>query len=164
MRSTLLQENSETAGGRIEGAEREWTVTTSGKVKEVEDFGSLIAAQRGGRLIYLRDVATVEDGLAEQRSIARLNGQRGVSLEIRRRSGSNTVAVARAIEEHYRPQGPNDAVPSDPVSITVALADKLDTLTGFWAIDEKPTGSKDPYALRLEAVGEEGEEVLDEGI
>src|SRR5690606_14977733 len=58
-----------------------------------------------------------------------------------------------AIEEHYRPQGPSDVVPTDPVSIAVALADKLDTLVGFWAIDEKPTGSKDPYALRRAALG-----------
>ncbi|MER9138033.1 glycine--tRNA ligase subunit beta [Mesorhizobium sp. M0830] len=62
-------------------------------------------------------------------------------------------SVAAAIEEHYKPQGPSDRVPSDPVSITVALADKLDTLAGFWAIDEKPTGSKDPYALRRAALG-----------
>jgi len=62
-------------------------------------------------------------------------------------------SVAAASEEHYKPQGPNDYVPSDPVSIAVALADKIDTLVGFWAIDEKPTGSKDPYALRRAALG-----------
>lgn len=62
-------------------------------------------------------------------------------------------SVAAALEEHYRPQGPSDVVPTDPVSVAVALADKLDTLTGFWAIDEKPTGSKDPYALRRAALG-----------
>jgi len=62
-------------------------------------------------------------------------------------------AVAAAIEEHYKPQGPSDHVPTAPVSIAVALADKLDTLVGFWAIDEKPTGSKDPYALRRAALG-----------
>ncbi|MBX3529152.1 MAG: glycine--tRNA ligase subunit beta [Rhizobiaceae bacterium] len=61
--------------------------------------------------------------------------------------------VATAIEEHYKPQGPSDVVPVDPVAIAVALADKLDTLVGFWAIDEKPTGSKDPYALRRAALG-----------
>lgn len=64
-----------------------------------------------------------------------------------------TNAVAAACEDHYRPQGPGDTVPSDPVSITVALSDKLDTLSGFWLIDEKPTGSKDPYALRRAALG-----------
>jgi glycyl-tRNA synthetase beta chain len=62
-------------------------------------------------------------------------------------------AVAHAIEDHYKPKGPDDLVPADPVSVTVALADKLDILTGFWAIDEKPTGSKDPYALRRAALG-----------
>jgi glycyl-tRNA synthetase beta chain len=62
-------------------------------------------------------------------------------------------SVATAIEEHYKPLGPSDRVPTDPVSVAVALADKLDTLVGFWAIDEKPTGSKDPYALRRAALG-----------
>jgi glycyl-tRNA synthetase beta chain len=61
--------------------------------------------------------------------------------------------IATAIEEHYKPQGPTDNVPSAPVSIAVALADKLDQLVGFWAIDEKPTGSKDPFALRRAALG-----------
>jgi glycyl-tRNA synthetase beta chain len=61
--------------------------------------------------------------------------------------------VANAIEEHYKPQGPSDRVPTAPVSIAVALADKIDTLVGFWAIGEKPTGSKDPYALRRAALG-----------
>jgi glycyl-tRNA synthetase beta chain len=63
------------------------------------------------------------------------------------------ASVAAASEEHYKPQGPNDRVPTDPVSVAVALADKIDTLVGFWAIDEKPTGSKDPYALRRAALG-----------
>ncbi|MFC3073809.1 glycine--tRNA ligase subunit beta [Shinella pollutisoli] len=62
-------------------------------------------------------------------------------------------AVAEAIEDHYKPQGPSDRVPAGPVALTVALADKLDTLSGFWRIDEKPTGSKDPYALRRAALG-----------
>jgi glycyl-tRNA synthetase beta chain len=62
-------------------------------------------------------------------------------------------AVAHAIEDHYKPKGPDDFVPADPVSIAVALADKIDTLVGFWAIDEKPRGSKDPYALRRAALG-----------
>ena len=63
------------------------------------------------------------------------------------------AAVAAACEEHYRPQGPNDRVPTDPVSVAVALADKIDTLVGFWGHDEKPTGSKDPFALRRAALG-----------
>ena len=69
------------------------------------------------------------------------------------------VSVAAAIEEHYKPQGPNDRVPTSPELIAVALADKLDTLVGFWAIDEKPTGSKDPYALRRAASGRDPDRV-----
>ncbi|MGY8959813.1 MAG: glycine--tRNA ligase subunit beta [Alphaproteobacteria bacterium] len=61
--------------------------------------------------------------------------------------------VARAIAEHYAPVGPNDSCPTAPVSVAVALADKIDTLVGFWLIDEKPTGSKDPFALRRAALG-----------
>src|ERR1700736_2664910 len=63
------------------------------------------------------------------------------------------ASVAAASEEHYKPQGPADRVPSDPVSVAVALADKIDALVGFWTIDEKPTGSKDPFALRRAALG-----------
>jgi glycyl-tRNA synthetase beta chain len=66
--------------------------------------------------------------------------------------GENEV-VAQACEDHYKPVGASDRVPTDPVAIAVALADKIDTLVGFWAIDEKPTGSKDPYALRRAALG-----------
>ena len=61
--------------------------------------------------------------------------------------------VGAASQEHYSPLGPTDMVPSAPVSVAVALADKIDTLTGFWAIDEKPSGSKDPFALRRAALG-----------
>ncbi|WP_333868473.1 glycine--tRNA ligase subunit beta, partial [Cypionkella sp.] len=63
------------------------------------------------------------------------------------RAANLPEAVALAARDHYSPLGPTDSVPTDPVSVAVALADKLDTLTGFWAIDEKPTGSKDPFAL-----------------
>lgn len=63
------------------------------------------------------------------------------------------AVVAEAIADHWKPQGPSDRCPSDPVAVAVALADKIDTLTGFFAIDEKPTGSKDPFALRRAALG-----------
>ncbi|SDM24003.1 glycine--tRNA ligase subunit beta [Maricaulis salignorans] len=66
---------------------------------------------------------------------------------------ADAYAVADACRDHYKPQGPTDDVPTAPVTIAVALADKLDTLVGFWAIDEKPTGSKDPFALRRAALG-----------
>ncbi|WP_026941558.1 glycine--tRNA ligase subunit beta [Hellea balneolensis] len=79
-----------------------------------------------------------------------LQGQIGAQM-YRRESGDADIATA--IEQHYKPQGPSDAVPTNPVTVAVALADKLDTLVGFWAIDEKPTGSKDPFALRRAALG-----------
>ncbi|MDP3074397.1 glycine--tRNA ligase subunit beta [Bradyrhizobium sp.] len=63
------------------------------------------------------------------------------------------AVIAAASEEHYKPQGPTDRVPTDPVSIAVALADKIDMLVGFWVIEERPTGSKDPFALRRAALG-----------
>ncbi|MBL0968242.1 MAG: glycine--tRNA ligase subunit beta [Brevundimonas sp.] len=62
-------------------------------------------------------------------------------------------AIADAIRDHYKPQGPSDTVPTAPLTVAVSLADKLDTLVGFFAIDEKPTGSKDPFALRRAALG-----------
>ena len=72
-------------------------------------------------------------------------------------AGGTKPEIARAIELHYKPKGPTDSVPreedGDAVAIAVALADKLDTLVGFWAIDEKPTGSGDPYQLRRAALG-----------
>ncbi|MEM9062473.1 MAG: glycine--tRNA ligase subunit beta [Pseudomonadota bacterium] len=67
--------------------------------------------------------------------------------------GGLAPEIAASCEAHYAPLGPSDDVPSEPVSIAVALADKIDMLTGFWAIDEKPTGSKDPFALRRAALG-----------
>ena len=79
-----------------------------------------------------------------------LQGQIGAQM-YRREGGDEDIATA--IEEHYKPQGPSDSVPTNPVAVAVALADKLDTLVGFWTIDEKPTGSKDPFALRRAALG-----------
>jgi len=79
-----------------------------------------------------------------------LQGQIGAQMY--RREGGD-ADIATAIEQHYKPQGPSDNVPTNPVAVAVALADKLDTLVGFWAIDEKPTGSKDPFALRRAALG-----------
>src|SRR5690606_4913855 len=69
------------------------------------------------------------------------------------RAAGEPDAIADAIRDHYRPQGPGDAAPTAPLTVAVALADKLDTLVGFFGIDERPTGSKDPYALRRAALG-----------
>ena len=77
----------------------------------------------------------------------------GVMGKYYARAAGHDSGVPEACEDHYSPLGPSDDVPTHPVSVAVALADKIDTLTGFWAIDEKPTGSKDPYALRRAALG-----------
>ncbi len=79
-----------------------------------------------------------------------LQGQIGAGMY---RVEGGHADIADAIENHYKPQGPKDIVPTQPVAVCVALADKFNTLAGFWAIDEKPTGSKDPYALRRAALG-----------
>ena len=93
----LRRENAELAGGRIEGAGREWSVTTQGKARDVAEFGELIVAEHAGRVVRLRDVAVVEDGMAEARTIARLNGQPGVALEIQPQSGADVVRSARLL-------------------------------------------------------------------
>jgi HAE1 family hydrophobic/amphiphilic exporter-1 len=97
--AALSREHVELPGGRIETARQEYAVKTKGKLTSAERFGSVVVAERAGRVIHLRDVATVEDGMAEQRTISRLNGQRGVALFVRRQSGENTVAVADAVKE-----------------------------------------------------------------
>ncbi len=100
-----------------------------------------------GRAARLAKADLVTEMVGEFPEVQGLMGRRYAELQ------GEHPSVAAAIEEHYKPQGPTDRVPTDPVSIAVALADKLDTLVGFWAIDEKPTGSKDPYALRRAALG-----------
>ena len=99
------------------------------------------------RAAYLAKADLQTEAVFEFTELQGLMGRRYAELQ------GETPSVAAAIEEHYKPQGPSDAVPTNPVAATIALADKLDTLVGFWAIDEKPTGSKDPYALRRAALG-----------
>ncbi|WP_349957594.1 glycine--tRNA ligase subunit beta [Rhizobium sp. ZPR3] len=99
------------------------------------------------RAVVLAKADLRTDAVGEFPELQGVMGRKYASLQ-----GEN-ASVATAIEDHYKPQGPSDRVPEDKVAITVALADKLDTLVGFWAIDEKPTGSKDPYALRRAALG-----------
>ena len=106
---TLRRENAELAGGRIEGSRSEWSVTTQGKAKNVAEFGAIIVAERAGRPIQLRDVAVVEDGMAEERSVARLDAEPGVALEVLQQSGSDIVAATRMIRaelERIRAQAP----------------------------------------------------------
>ncbi len=95
----LQDENLEPPGGRVETAQREITVKTKGKIEKVKDFEQLIVVNRGGVPIRLGDVAYVEDGMEDFRSLARLNGQRAVSLLLRRQSGTNMLQVAGAVKE-----------------------------------------------------------------
>jgi HAE1 family hydrophobic/amphiphilic exporter-1 len=93
---SLRREHVELPGGRIETAHTEYALKTEGKLQSAEEFAAVVVAARRGRVIHLRDVATVEDGLAEERTVSRLDGRRGVALQIRRQSGENTVRVADA--------------------------------------------------------------------
>ncbi|MCZ8332666.1 MAG: glycine--tRNA ligase subunit beta [Rhodobacteraceae bacterium] len=125
-------------------------------------------AERIDRIAALaREIAPLvgaDAGMAEQAArVAKLDLRSGMVGEFAELQGvmgryyaleaGMPAAVADACRDHYSPLGPSDAVPTEPVSVAVALADKIDTLTGFWAIDEKPTGSKDPFALRRAALG-----------
>lgn len=114
-----------------------------------EALAPLVKADVGKakRAAYLCKADLVSDMVGEFPEVQGLMGRYYAT-----RQGEDT-SVAIALEDHYKPQGPSDRIPTDPVAITVALADKIDTLVGFWAIDEKPTGSKDPYALRRAALG-----------
>ena len=107
--------------------------------------GSLAQLARRAAILCKADLQT--EVVGEFPELQGLIGRKYAALQ------GEHPSVAAAIEDHWKPQGPADRVPSDPVAIAVALADKLDTLVGFWAIDEKPTGSKDPYALRRAALG-----------
>jgi glycyl-tRNA synthetase beta chain len=128
--------------------------TVAQKVERMEHLAKLLAqwipncnAELAGRAAKLckADLATQMVG-----EFPELQGLMGGYYAAE--SGENK-AVATAIKEHYSPQGPNDACPTAPISVAVALADKIDTLIGLFAADEKPTGSKDPYALRRATLG-----------
>jgi glycyl-tRNA synthetase beta chain len=127
--------------------------TQGERIKRIERLAAEIApllgadVERAKRAAHLAKADLLTDVVGE---FPELQGLMGKYYAI---AQGEDASVAAASEEHYKPQGPNDRVPSDPVSVAVALADKIDTLVGFWAIDEKPTGSKDPYALRRAALG-----------
>lgn len=127
--------------------------TQAERIKRIERLVAEIAPQVGA------DVAKAERAahLAKADLLTEVVGEfpelQGLMGKYYALAQGEDAAVAAASEEHYKPQGPADRVPNDPVSVAVALADKIDTLVGFWAIDEKPTGSKDPYALRRAALG-----------
>jgi glycyl-tRNA synthetase beta chain len=127
--------------------------TQAARIKRIEALAAEIAPLVGADVAK----ATRAAHLAKADLLTEVVGEfpelQGLMGKYYAQAQGEDASVAAASEEHYKPQGPNDRVPTDPVSVAVALADKIDTLVGFWAIDEKPTGSKDPYALRRAALG-----------
>src|SRR6478609_9628679 len=127
--------------------------TQAERIKRIEKLAVGIASQIGAdpektkRAAHLAKADLLTEVVGE---FPELQGLMGKYYALAQREDAS---VAAASEEHYKPQGPADRVPTDPVSVAVALADKIDTLVGFWAIDEKPTGSRDPFALRRAALG-----------
>jgi glycyl-tRNA synthetase beta chain len=127
--------------------------TQGERVSRIRELAKALAPVVGAdvdlvdRAVVLAKADLRTEAVGEFPELQGLMGRKYAALQ-----GENE-SVAAAIEDHYKPQGPSDRLPADKVAITVALADKLDTLIGFWAIDEKPTGSKDPFALRRAALG-----------
>ena len=123
------------------------------RVERIEALAREIAPIVGASPDLAAEAARVAKSDLRSEMVYEFPELQGIMGRYYAKSANLPDAVADACRDHYAPLGPSDAVPSEPVSIAVALADKIDTLTGFWAIDEKPTGSKDPYALRRAALG-----------
>lgn len=127
--------------------------TQGQRVARIRDLAAKLAPIVGAdpalvdRAVVLAKADLRTEAVGEFPELQGLMGRRYALLQ------GEDPSVAAAIEDHWKPNGPSDRLPEDKVGLTVALADKLDTLTGFWAIDEKPTGSKDPFALRRAALG-----------
>ena len=127
--------------------------TQGERVERIAALASELAPLVGADPDKAERAAHARQGRSRHRDGRRIPRAAGPDGPLLRGCAGRGPVGRRAIEEHYKPLGPTDRVPTDPVAIAVALADKLDTLVGFWAIDEKPTGSKDPYALRRAALG-----------
>ena len=123
------------------------------RVERIEALAREIAPIVGASPDLAAEAARVAKSDLRSEMVYEFPELQGIMGRYYAKSANLPDAVADACRDHYAPLGPSDAVPSEPVSVAVALADKIDTLTGFWAIDEKPTGSKDPYALRRAALG-----------
>lgn len=127
--------------------------TQAARIKRIERLAAEIAPLVGADVAKATRAAHVAKADLLTEVVGEFPEVQGLMGKYYALAQGEDASVAAACEEHYKPQGPADRVPTDPVSVAVALADKLDTLVGFWAIDEKPTGSKDPYALRRAALG-----------
>jgi len=127
--------------------------TQAKRIKRIEDLAAEIAPLVGADVTKVKRAAKLAKADLLTEVVGEFPEVQGLMGRYYALAQGEDASVAAACEEHYKPQGPADRVPTDPVSVAVALADKIDTLVGFWAIDEKPTGSKDPYALRRAALG-----------
>ncbi len=123
------------------------------RVKRIEALAREIAPLVGAAPDLAAEAARVAKADLQSAMVGEFPELQGIMGRYYAEAAGHDSGVPEACREHYQPLGPSDAVPTAPVSVAVALADKIDTLTGFWAIDEKPTGSKDPFALRRAALG-----------
>ncbi|WP_281966883.1 glycine--tRNA ligase subunit beta [Roseovarius nanhaiticus] len=123
------------------------------RIKRIEALAREIAPMVGAKPDLAAEGARIAKADLQSEMVGEFPELQGLMGRYYAEAAGHDDGVPEACEEHYKPLGPGDMVPSAPVSVAVALADKIDTLTGFWAIDEKPTGSKDPYALRRAALG-----------
>lgn len=123
------------------------------RIERIEALAREIAPLVGAQPDLAAEAARVAKSDLRSAMVGEFPELQGLMGSYYARAAGLPEAVAHACKAHYSPLGPSDDVPSEPVSVAVALADKIDTLTGFWAIDEKPTGSKDPFALRRAALG-----------
>jgi len=123
------------------------------RIRRIEALAREIAPRVGAKPDLAAEAARVAKADLASEMVYEFPELQGVMGKYYARAAGHDDGVPEACEAHYRPLGPSDAVPTDPVAIAVALADKIDMLTGFWAIYETPTGSKDPFALRRAALG-----------
>ncbi|NDV00170.1 glycine--tRNA ligase subunit beta [Pseudoroseicyclus tamaricis] len=123
------------------------------RVARIEALARLIAPMVGAEAEQAAEAARIAKADLRSEMVGEFPELQGLMGRYYAAEGGHAPEVAAAVQEHYAPLGPSDDVPTAPVSVALALADKLDTLAGFWAIDEKPTGSKDPFALRRAALG-----------
>lgn len=127
--------------------------TVAERSNRLEKLAGMIAPLVGADIAEAKLAAKLAKADLVSETVYEAGDMQGIAGRYLALSQGKSEAVANAIAEHYKPQGPSDVVPSAPVSIAVALAEKIELLTSFWAIDEKPTGSKDPFALRRAALG-----------
>jgi glycyl-tRNA synthetase beta chain len=127
--------------------------TMADKVARLEALAEIIAPSVGASIADAVRAAKLAKADLSSGMVGEFPELQGVMGRYYARHDGENEAVSNAIRAHYQPLGPNDECPSAPVSVAVALAEKIDTLAGFWKIDEKPTGSKDPFALRRAALG-----------